>query len=626
MTDNFVKTVENGTEKEIYSIMFDIGNQKIDIDGTKEIVLDFLHDDFRKEFTRVGNDLIIGSNAYHVIAEVCGTGFGKEVWEVSKTDEGYSITKNLYAWQGSDRGYSDEVKSSETITMTEDEFVDFQQKQNVTLQEGQNTLYTTWPVIPNPHKYYHMEDMGRYSPYNGKVILSNYFKYYKNDNVYIGDTSLKDIISEKPYYKQLFKSKYAKSYNVYDTYRSDNLFGGDNADKITSLYNDDMIDAGKGNDKIYLGKGNKEIVISQGDGKDTIYNFYKSDSVKFNFDETDIDNLTYTKSGNNLVINREYDGKKEQTIINNYFKNYGKDNNIIISQGDVNLVEDLTKALIEGDEHLTINTKSKTVKGTSLSDEAFSSKKNEVFKLGKGNDVIRFQSNSGFGMYPYKFGKDTVHLTKGEHLTLDIQEGYGTRIYCTKKGNDAVLTVRYKVEIAGRDFGKEEWSIKKGPNNTYQITKVEYRFNGNGYVKGLADSTTDTLTKSEFQDLQKDMGVKLKVGKNTLYTSWAVIPSPNKSYSKKDCADYGEFLGSVTLKNYFKYNEDNVYIGDKSLSEYFDNPNSVNNGVSLQYIDEVNQSLSAWQNVFDNQIVNSMPVDEVNIQPILTPVENIDIN
>ena len=159
-------------------------------------------------------------------------------------------------------------------------------------------------------------------------------------------------------------------------------------------------------------------------------------------------------------------------------------------------------------------------------------------------------------------------IWRASDVTLDF-DGVGGSFFYEKKGDDAVITARYQVELCGRDNGKEEWTVKNVKGG-YNITKTKYCFNGNGY-KETGDVSEVTMTKSEFKSFQKENGVKLKVGSNTLYTSWAVVPEPVIHYSMKDSANWGALLGSVTLKDYFKYNEDSVYIGETSLREYFKN-------------------------------------------------------
>ena len=633
--NNFIRQIKINTGEEVYRIQFNFGVHNINVQKNKKITFNFVHNDFREVFSRSGDDLIIGSDCYLAIAHPLGTGYGKEVWVVSKNnDSTYSITVRKYDWLGQDTGYSNTPKTTETLTMTSDEFNEFKATHNITLKNGSNVLYTTWAVLPQKVVHYHMEDKAFYSPSNGKIILKNYFKYGK-DTIYIGDRLLSDILKENPQFEALLTANRKNPRLVYDTFFDETLTGSDFADTIYSNLGNDTIDSGKGNDRIFLGEGNKTVLLNEGNGKDTVFNFEKADSVNF---VSDTDNVYFTKSGNDLILNRKYFDKTETTVIKNYFINMKKDNDIIVSSNTGELVSDFTQALKDGDIYLTA-TGSTVIRGTEYNDIAYSSGKNEWFYLGKGNNIINFQTNDFIKWYPYHFGEDTVVLTKGSKLTLNFDNA-GGNISVFRNGNDAVVTSRYRIPVCGCDYGKEEWTVKKAQNNTYNIVKTKFYFTGNGYEASDYTEQT-TLTAEEFSNFQKDNDIRLKIGQNTLYTSWAVVPNPRIRYSYRDWAYYGVFLGSVTLKNYFLFNEDNVFIGDKSLKEYFrpyerivapiyviyeNNQNNENTGewtceYPVPQTSELLQEVTAWQTNGTDIPIEKIQTAELSQQPVLVPVQ-----
>lgn len=562
LDENFIATTDKTTGEVSYCLKFDFGKRIINVKPDQKINLNYIHGGFMNDFTRDGNDLVIGGHMFAAHIQRVGIGFAKEVWDVElNEDSTYSVSIKEYRWGGSSVGYI-ETDVVRDVVMSEQEMADFQSEHNVTVQEGTNTLYITWPVVPPFPKHYHMNDCADYDPASGIIILKNFFLYGK-DNVYVGDKLLSDILKESNFSGVIDNTDSKKRKSITDTFLDENIYGGVKSDKIRSLRGDDTIDGGKGNDAITLGAGNKTIVISQGCGTDTIYNFYKANSVNISLDSDDV---YYEKSGNNLVINRVYDGNSEQTIINNYFKNYAKDNQIIVSNGEDVLASDLTNEFLSGDKYIRLKKNSLKVIGTALSDEAYSSGRNETFILGTGNDVIRFCSPDGFSVRPYEFGNDVVKLTKDSHVTLDI-EGIGDRYSYERNGNDAIIKVKNWVQLDGRGNGMEEWYVTRSGSD-YKIVKTEYDFNGSGYEPSGVE-TEVIMTKDEFKSFQKENGVDLKFGKNTLYTSWPVVPDPVKRYSMTDSANYGWTLGTITLKDYFKLSADNVYIGEKSLMEYF---------------------------------------------------------
>lgn len=332
-------------------------------------------------------------------------------------------------------------------------------------------------------------------------------------------------------------------------------------DKFESYFKNQTIYCAGNNRKINLGKGDKTVVVSKGADNAFVSGTEKTDSLTL---KLDTDDVFFTKSGNNLILNRYYGDKVEKTVIKNYFKNY-KNDKIAVTNGNDVIYDDVTSAFENGSLYLSAKSKSNQIKGTKYNDEAFSSIKDETFVLGKGNDVIRFRNDGNMSWSPYSFGNDVVKLAKGSHLTLDFDDADESFSY-ERKGNDCVITVRHRIEICGRSNGKEEWSVKK-ENDEYVIQKTKYLFSGDGYRKS-GEVVTETMTSEEFEAFQQENDVILKAGNNTLYTSWPVVLNPKIRYSMTDTANWGSVLGSVILKNYFKYNEDSVYIGDKSLREF----------------------------------------------------------
>ena len=565
---NFIEKIDDTTGDRTFLIRFDFGTRHIYVTEGTRINLDYLHGGFKEAFTRKGYDLIIGDDWHYALIQPLGVGYGKEVWSVTPNDKyGYDIIVCKFTWKGSNYGYDIKPSTVQMITMSSGELAAFEAKHGVSVHDGLNTLYTTWAVLPNPEIHYHMEDHGFYAPADGKIILHDYFRYGEN-TVFVGDKLLSDIIKSSGQIYFMGNPDSNKSQTLKDTFLSETISGGKKADKISSLKADDVIIGGGGDDTITLGSGDKTVVINKGDGRDVIKNFYKSDSLTLQLNE--VEGVSYSKSGNNLVLTREYDDCAEETVVADYFKYWTKQNQIIVTDGKTSFTDDLTRDFETGESKVRILTSSTTVKGTDLSDEAYSTKKNETFSLGKGYDEIKFSNPDGLSWAPYEFGKDTVKLTSGSHVVLDMDHVGGLGGYFTyeKSGNDAVITVRNRVEICGRENGKEEWDIKRLANGKIWVSKTMYRFTGLGY-EPTGETSKVLWTESDYIRFTREKGVSLRFGKNTLYTSWAVVPNPEIHYSMTDTATYDRFLGSVTLKDYFKYSEDSVYLGDTSLQQIF---------------------------------------------------------
>ncbi len=549
MSKNFVKTTEGKVET--YSIMFDYGTQKIDVRKDNKIVLDFVHGGFENIFSREGNDLIIGDDIYFYMGDILGVGYGKEEWRISLNNDGnYSIEIKKYHWQGSSRGYSEIPAKIETKTMTQEELAEFAQNFELTLIEGENTIYTTWPVLPNPNITYHMNDCGHYSPANGKLILKNYFKY-ENDEIYVGDRLLSDIIrntNNVDFTKRIFINN---THVIYDSFLSENIKGKDCPEVIYSYKGSDTIEAGGGNDKIFLKDGSKKIVISRDDGRDTIYN-KGSDSINLSFDTDDI---SYEKSGNNLIINRKYNYDRKQTVIYNFFKTPGLYNQLTITNGDTVISDNLLQDLEQGNKKISYDTYNKTkIKGSDLSDEMYSFWDDETFSLGKGHDVIHFKSgNSGFlGSYFSSFGWDSVNINEDSKLTLDFDIENAEFSYA-KDGADAIINVTHKVTLHVPDY---RWGIAFDDNSVYR-----------DYI--IVDPI---IWRPPTREIVVDM-----------------------------------FVGSVRLKDYFKYNNNNIYIGNTSLQELLGSAE----GISLIDESESKKSKKIFDTFLNDTITASRYSDKI---------------
>ena len=158
--NTFIQVINNTTGEEIYQIQFDYGVRTIQVTEGTKITLDYVHGGFEEAFSRAGDDLIIGDDWYVAVMQPLGVGYGKELWFVTENEDStYTIEVSKYSWAGCSYGYADEPRSTETRTMTADELAEFQTEHNVTVNVGANTLYTTWPVLPDPNIYYHMQEV-----------------------------------------------------------------------------------------------------------------------------------------------------------------------------------------------------------------------------------------------------------------------------------------------------------------------------------------------------------------------------------------------------------------------------------------------------------------------------------
>ena len=214
---------------------------------------------------------------------------------------------------------------------------------------------------------------------------------------------------------------------------NDVVTGGLGNDKIYGGAGKDVITGGKGNDKLYGGEGKDKFIFNSGDGKDYIKDAEKGDVICFN--DVKREDLLFYKSGNNLIVKHE--GSDDKLIVSNYFK--GPILNILKSLNKIDAVYALDEdnnskkyslsEIIKEDGYIL--TGSGTINGTSKADKILGSDVDDTIDAGKGKDKIygtwgNDKITGGLGknqiIYSENFATDTIKLTKGETLTIDLSQ------------------------------------------------------------------------------------------------------------------------------------------------------------------------------------------------------------
>lgn len=213
-------------------------------------------------------------------------------------------------------------------------------------------------------------------------------------------------------------------------------------------YNETVVSSGA-NEILNLGTGNDTIIFSGDYGNDVV-TANKGETLNLQFTDC---NPEYTIKGNDVVL-------KSKDSMGNYIaqvtlKNYAKKDN----GADVKVGQTSFKALKDQEFKVTAGKKGYT--GTWLNESVASTKNNETFRMGTGNNQIDFFNKNNNGVDEGD-GHDTVYLTKGETLNLRFDDannklrfeavGNDLRIYDTNRGkdNDSYVTVKNYV---GKDTG-----------------------------------------------------------------------------------------------------------------------------------------------------------------------------
>ena len=277
----------------------------------------------------------------------------------------------------------------------------------------------------------------------------------------------------------------------------DTLTGGNGDDYLYGGLGNDVIKGGKGNDTLVGGLGNDKLYGEAGDntylytdytfGSDTIYTTGKGLSV-IDFSSTDLtftnkgidgaynNGFSYTKSGNNLLINYaktiSQDGSSSITI-SNFFKS-GNTFTLKTKNGDLNLKDAVI--YFEG-----VSDKKNKITGSAINDYIVGGDLNDTLKGGngddtliggKGNDVLTGGKGSNTIIYNKGDGNDVITLTKGENLDIKL-EGFSSAndiSYSISKNNlvlSYINTDNKTATITIKDFGKKDVTTSAGSVNLW---------------------------------------------------------------------------------------------------------------------------------------------------------------
>ncbi|MBR1984157.1 MAG: hypothetical protein IKA31_00285 [Clostridia bacterium] len=220
--------------------------------------------------------------------------------------------------------------------------------------------------------------------------------------------------------------RYSDEASFVGTDSNDKLFGGDSANTITSGQGDDVINAGKGNDT---------LVFAKGDGKDTIINGTEANEVDtIKFTGVTIDELTYKKDGDNLVIGY-IDNDTDSITVKDYYKSSNTVKKFIVK--DENEVSGVKEYDIEKDLKNNIKGATTEISGTQYNDRIWGTDGDDTitdtqgsneFIGGKGADTYNFTSyGNGFADRRHDtiiMGTDSVQDTIVFKDDYDINSGY----------------------------------------------------------------------------------------------------------------------------------------------------------------------------------------------------------
>ena len=323
---------------------------------------------------------------------------------------------------------------------------------------------------------------------------------------------------------------------------------------INAGYGNDVITGSKNNDVIVGGKGNNTINFdfTNGFGKDVV-KLTKGENLNLAFtkDGSNISyndsNISYTKSGNDLVITYLGDSNNSVTI-QKYFKNTGA--NVFFN--DVLLSEKFRDDIV-----VSISGR-KNIYGTSYNDEITASRGNDKIVAGKGDDIIHTNGGTDTIYFSGDYGNDVVDATSTKKVTLNIKNFDGenfdvqedssnkTLIYTSDDGSNSI---QYK-EFGGNDTA--DLYIKSG-KKTY-------------HVINSAEDVDNYSSKSNNIAFLENNVEKYNGSKNTKLTNYIYADGETKFNYNGSNDKY--------IANGVKDNEYNVSLNTKTKLEITDNGGS----------------------------------------------------
>ncbi|MCR4880471.1 MAG: hypothetical protein K6A44_00765 [bacterium] len=317
-----------------------------------------------------------------------------------------------------------------------------------------------------------------------------------------------------------------------------NMAGGV-AKSITGTVFDDFIvagsvkqsiNAGKGNDKIYAGSGNttitggagtNTIVYSYDDaedkfGKDTIV-LTKGETLNLNIvdEDTKPAALTYSKSGNNLVIKNDQVDTDKITIKDYYGKTTGatvyingvnpeKEALINFNKSNISNAKITGSALADYIDVTTAEQQIVKKKPVNLTinagagdDVIMGSAFKDTIKGGAGDDLIRGSAGKdtivgGTGHNTIKYTNidqlgDKITLTKNEKLDIDISSIEATGIAYRKDGKNLVIDITKgsnTKSVTLTNFAGSDITTKNGEVNLKVSNAQTINLRTDLYIKG----------------------------------------------------------------------------------------------------------------------------------------------
>lgn len=501
-------TVQNYFKKSLYSSIKNVIHTQYN--SVNDVTLDFLKDFIQR-----------GAIDYYTYAQksnkITGSKFMDSIVGGSKNDtisagdgndyidggagndsiKGGSGDDTIMGSHGNDKIYGE--KGINTIIYEEN------YSGNDTIYSGSGQDYINMTAVSRDDLIYAKSGNNLVITYNktdgSSITITNYFN--KKGKTSVKELRLNgstlDLVKEyNDILSQVVVNKVKKDGALIGGDGYDYLIGGNADDSLSGGLGNDTLYGGNGNDTLNGGYGSDKLYGQAGDntyvfdnhalGEDTIY-YSGNGKSTLDFSDTDlvfsskgvenaVDEYSYTKSGNNLIINyattdEEY-GNSSITI-SNFFKAKGE---FAITNSDGSEF-DLKNATIYMNGKETSKNK---ITGSQYNDYIIGYDYNDTLKGGNGDDTIvggkgndNITGGAGHNVIEYAKGdgQDTINLTKNENLDIKLT-GFDSTDKLTYNivKNDLVIGIVSEKGVETKlltikNLGKKDVTTASGSVNLY---------------------------------------------------------------------------------------------------------------------------------------------------------------
>lgn len=442
--------------------------------------------------------------------------------------------------------------------------------------DGQDTIIsgTVYDTIKINGKDF--EDLS-YTKSDNNLIV----QYGQNDKI-----TLQDFFYDRPVYDVMIDNTLKPIGEIISL----NINGTDNADNITGTDYNDIITAKGGNDTINGGAGNNTYVFNLGDGQDTVISGTGEDTININ--GVSFDNLLYTKSNNDLIINYS---QNDRVTLPDYFNGHSVQKIMI---GDtIKPLQEIMNIRING------TSGADTITGTDINDIITAGGSNDVINGGLGNNTFVFNSGDGNDTIINDLGNDTIRLNAQSDL----------RFSHNLANNDLIMAYGNEDSVIIQDYfvnnSHSVATIKNG-NQMLSVTEIIDTYGMDIIGSDGDDSITGTQANDVVTSNQGDDTINGEAGNNTYIFN---TNDGNDIIINGGGNDTITFNSAVDLQYKHLIDNDDLVIqygtdNSITLQDYF-----VNNSHSVQAIKNGNQTLSVTEtlNTYGMDIIGSDGDDSI---------------